>query len=273
MFAYEFAGDNDTAPSEKALSHVSSYASDEPEAEVIDANDPTLERFPSNREEIIEKVRTIGTGLNEDRPSFDGIPLSPVVGPGRRHSAEPVADLLSVSPTPGDSGTGRSEVRLEPQRVSRSRDNLRPSVSGGSLHCIVEESAVEESAVEDEQDEDLPESAAEVAAVPELDTDVSADTESDDPSDTAIVADESEPSRAVEEQHSEQEESAPEATEVGEASSQGSGLATDEAQVSYLSSTGIIAPQNVNWFTYFFQLLFVDWMGAFFGKVFSRRRA
>ncbi|KAK0673934.1 hypothetical protein QBC41DRAFT_310935 [Cercophora samala] len=45
----------------------------------IDLNDPTLERFPSNREEIIDTVRKLETSLNEDQASFEGAPPSPVI--------------------------------------------------------------------------------------------------------------------------------------------------------------------------------------------------
>ncbi|KAK3375013.1 hypothetical protein B0H63DRAFT_481576 [Podospora didyma] len=50
----------------------------------IDVNDPTLERFPSNREEIIDTVRKIETGLGEDRAVFEAVPPSPIVTSSRR---------------------------------------------------------------------------------------------------------------------------------------------------------------------------------------------
>ncbi|EFX00305.1 hypothetical protein CMQ_7307 [Grosmannia clavigera kw1407] len=333
MFAYELAAENDTVLSEKALSHVS--ASEEAIDEAFDPNDPTLERFPSNRDEILEKVRTIETGLNEDRTSFDGIPLSPVVGPGRRHSNEPVVDML-----PTDSGADRSEVRLESHTVSRSRDSLRPSISGASLHCIVEESAVEESvgefaveeatveeaaveisavelsavelpavelsaaeisaveisavelpavdvyAVEkqtgdDEQVPSRPQSAGNDAAVPEPDTHLSAGIEASDPSEADIdVAEEPELAGSEQDQDSEQRETTPRALEAVEAAvvpadvpGVEDGEATDEAQLSSPVSTGIKVTGNDNWLASFFRLVFVDWIGAFFARLFNWRRA
>lgn len=46
-----------------------------------DFDDPTLERFPSTRDEIISTVRNVGTGLNEDRTSISGVPPSPLFRP------------------------------------------------------------------------------------------------------------------------------------------------------------------------------------------------
>ncbi|KAK0748589.1 hypothetical protein B0T21DRAFT_356858 [Apiosordaria backusii] len=45
----------------------------------IDFNDPTIERFPSNREGIIDTVRKLETSLNEDQAAFEGAPPSPVI--------------------------------------------------------------------------------------------------------------------------------------------------------------------------------------------------
>lgn len=67
--------------------------------EEIDLNDPTLERFPSNREEIIDTVRKLEGGLNEDHADVEGlVPLSPVVGPSGPQNHDLVGDFLVSSP-------------------------------------------------------------------------------------------------------------------------------------------------------------------------------
>lgn len=48
--------------------------------ENIDINDPTLERFPSNRDEIIDTVRKLETGLEEDQVLIEDAPPSPIIG-------------------------------------------------------------------------------------------------------------------------------------------------------------------------------------------------
>lgn len=65
----------------------------------IDLNDPTLEKFPSNREEIIDRVRKLEGGLNEDHSDVEGlIPLSPLVGPSGPQNHDLVGDFLVSSP-------------------------------------------------------------------------------------------------------------------------------------------------------------------------------
>lgn len=46
-----------------------------------DFDDPTLEKFPSTKEEIISAVRKVETGLNEDHTSVSGVPPSPMFHP------------------------------------------------------------------------------------------------------------------------------------------------------------------------------------------------
>ncbi|KAK3379576.1 hypothetical protein B0T24DRAFT_523218 [Lasiosphaeria ovina] len=87
LFSYEYAGlyDDDGGPradeAEEARQHEGKSPKEEEELDLdnIDVNDPTLERFPSNREEIIDTVRKIETGLAEDQPAFEGVPPSPIV--------------------------------------------------------------------------------------------------------------------------------------------------------------------------------------------------
>ncbi|KAK4198164.1 hypothetical protein QBC40DRAFT_284210 [Triangularia verruculosa] len=70
----------------------------------IDLNDPTLERFPSNREGIMDTVRKLETSLNEDQASFEGAPPSPVIhSPLDHEGPEDVTDYIlgdsSIPPT------------------------------------------------------------------------------------------------------------------------------------------------------------------------------
>ncbi|KAK0722733.1 hypothetical protein B0T26DRAFT_674406 [Lasiosphaeria miniovina] len=87
LFPYEYAGlyDDDEGPradeAEVARQHEGKSPKEEEDLDLdnIDVNDPTLERFPSNREEIIDTVRKIETGLSEDQPAFEAVPPSPIV--------------------------------------------------------------------------------------------------------------------------------------------------------------------------------------------------
>ncbi|RKU40280.1 hypothetical protein DL546_000218 [Coniochaeta pulveracea] len=125
----------------------------------IDLNDPTLERFPSNREEIIDTVRKLEGGLNEDQADVEGlVPASPIVGPSgpQNHDALVGGDLLLTSPVGASPVAGRGSRLLElPGRASLgsvSSDRL----SAASLGSISE--AEEEEAIDD--DDGAPEPAS-----------------------------------------------------------------------------------------------------------------
>ncbi|KAK4190341.1 hypothetical protein QBC35DRAFT_378029 [Podospora australis] len=83
LFAHELAGvpspDGEIREPELEEEHYHADRSpiEDIDPDEVDLNDPTLERFPSNREEIIEKVRKLETSLTEDQPSFEGAPPSP----------------------------------------------------------------------------------------------------------------------------------------------------------------------------------------------------
>ncbi len=107
-----------------------------------DLDDPTLERFPSNREEILETVRKIESGLNEDRASLEGVPPSPLVGPGRRSSNDFSVDHFLISPSVSPT-IRRSVRRLDIPHGSKTPER---SSSLASLHSIVEETGPDEEA-------------------------------------------------------------------------------------------------------------------------------
>jgi hypothetical protein len=100
LFAYEcFSGPEDDQAVPKAHEDVPSeprYSFDEDSA-AVDMNDPTLERFPSNRDEIMDTVRRMETSLDADQTHFEAVPPSPVVG-----SAKDVDEAygLSLSSSP-----------------------------------------------------------------------------------------------------------------------------------------------------------------------------
>ena len=97
-----------------------------------DLNDPTLEAFPSGRDDILNTVRRIETGLGEDQSAFECAALSPVVGLQRRGSNDILGDYFVVSPTATSPVVTRSQERL---RVPRSPQG---SVSSMSLQSIRE---------------------------------------------------------------------------------------------------------------------------------------
>ncbi|KAM0559582.1 hypothetical protein ACHAPJ_004106 [Fusarium lateritium] len=95
----------------------------------IDVNDPTLEKFPSERGSILDAIRTIQTHLGEDHTHLDDIPSSPRVVSSRRTSLDSNDDMClspaSLSPT----ATRRRESRPSYSGFGRSRS----AVSLGSI--------------------------------------------------------------------------------------------------------------------------------------------
>lgn len=94
-------------------------AEDDVDPDKIDVNDPTLEPFPFNREEIINTVRKLETGLGEDQASFEGAPLSPIVGLPRRGTEDFTGDFLLASPIPVSPVVPRAPRRLEVPKSPR----------------------------------------------------------------------------------------------------------------------------------------------------------
>ena len=124
--------------------------------EDVDLNDPTLVKFPSNRDEIIDTVRKLEGGLNEDHSDVEGlIPLSPVVGPSGPQNHDLVGDFLVSSPAvsspivPRGSGSGSGSRLLNLPRASLGSMSSDRS-SALSLGSISE---AEEAGVDDEAGE------------------------------------------------------------------------------------------------------------------------
>lgn len=87
--------------------------------EVEDYDDPRLERFPSNRNEIMDAVRKIETGLDEDHASFEGVPPSPVVG----RSGRSMDELLETLPIAAMPTSPRVSKRLDRPRSPSDRSS------------------------------------------------------------------------------------------------------------------------------------------------------
>lgn len=103
MFAYELVGEVDSGqePVQEGQEH-------EPEPEFknyedVDPNDPTIEKFPEDRKGILSKINTTQSSLSPDETRFEGVPLSPVVGPtgspmfGRGVSESPISPAHKAS--------------------------------------------------------------------------------------------------------------------------------------------------------------------------------
>lgn len=144
LFAHECIGmydDGDDAEDREAderdFQHeAETHDQSEADNDNVDLNDPTLERFPSDRDEIIDAVRKLETGLEEDQPSFECVPLSPVFPTARRGSEDPVADLL-LTPIPVSPIIPRINKRLDLSRSPRlAASSNHPSMA--SLHSISE---------------------------------------------------------------------------------------------------------------------------------------
>ncbi|CAK7232728.1 hypothetical protein SCUCBS95973_008356 [Sporothrix curviconia] len=103
VFAYEFAGTYDM-PVNTATSEASPVSQAVADDELdFDPADPTLERFPSNREEILSRVRTLETGLDEDVATYEGYPASPIASrrlDAHKHNTSRDSLVLDQSPSP-----------------------------------------------------------------------------------------------------------------------------------------------------------------------------
>lgn len=130
-----YESDNDTGPQD---SHGPGKhgRGDHIDADGTDLNDPTLERFPSNWEEIVDTVRKLEGGLNEDHATAGGMPLSPAISASRRFSCDPTGDLVvspvAVSPVASRKSRHLGVPRSPPGSVGSDRS------SALSLHSIPE---------------------------------------------------------------------------------------------------------------------------------------
>lgn len=105
MFAYELVGEIDSGqePVPEGEEHEHEPTAEFENAEDVDLNDPTIERFPKDREGILSKIKTSQSSLSPDETRFEGVSLSPVVGPsgsplfGRGISESPISPMHRAS--------------------------------------------------------------------------------------------------------------------------------------------------------------------------------
>lgn len=137
LFAHECAGlyEDDEIPGAEEAAKADKTNGFDHERYTEDFDDPTLERFPSNKDEIISTVRKVETGLNADQTSVDGVPPSPIV----KSQQSSVADVPSDRGEPDSPISARGQQSLSlPAPVSQQPLGER-SLSASSLHSIAED--------------------------------------------------------------------------------------------------------------------------------------
>ncbi|KAF7857165.1 hypothetical protein EAF04_009406 [Stromatinia cepivora] len=94
LFAHECNGPPTTEERLEYESTQNRSAAPEPMFQEFDPNDPSLEPFPNNFNQILQHVRRLENQLSEDQTDRDGVPLTPVAN-GNNHTG---GDLLTPSP-------------------------------------------------------------------------------------------------------------------------------------------------------------------------------
>ncbi|KAJ8068041.1 hypothetical protein OCU04_003618 [Sclerotinia nivalis] len=94
LFAHECNGPPTTEERLEYESAQNRSAAPEPMFQEFDPNDPSLEPFPNNFNQILQHVRRLENQLSEDQTDRDGVPLTPVAN-GNNHTS---GDLLTPSP-------------------------------------------------------------------------------------------------------------------------------------------------------------------------------
>jgi hypothetical protein len=103
LFAHELVGPHDGEMESPITSEsVDSPIKPEPQEEIIDMNDPTLERFPEDRISILTHIRSCESRMSEDETNVQGVPPSPIA---RAKSRSPSIDTpgsarLDAQPSP-----------------------------------------------------------------------------------------------------------------------------------------------------------------------------
>ncbi|KAH6687180.1 hypothetical protein F5X68DRAFT_152660 [Plectosphaerella plurivora] len=149
--AVEFGDDDDEPPRSPLLEQEerSHHGSVDYDLDKYDLNDPTLERWPSNdRRSIYDAVRKVETGTNEDQTFFLGSPVSPLVGARR----------LSMDDEAIDTSAPASPLLAKKLDVPVSRKKSHSSVVSNksltSLAAIVEEGGRQRAAAAEEPTEE-----------------------------------------------------------------------------------------------------------------------
>lgn len=221
----------------------------------LDYDNPMLEKFPSDsRESILAAVRQIETSTEEDRTVFEGIP-SPMVSP-----------TDSRSP---------STLALDPQLQHADR----PNGSLGNMHSDRTSSMSLQSI--DESPEEHSDS-----RVPAKDPDVSTlSLQNDGPASPSVVFAGAKAPVVTLELPSDEDSERDEGISMGKSTAKDSETdnlrkrntttPTDRSASSASVHTLREANKDGNWLQAFTRLLFVDWIGGLFSKLFygNRRKA
>ena len=162
LFAHECAGlyEDDEIPGAKGVEQQSeSLNGGLHEHTEEDFADPTLEKFPSTRDEIMTTVRKVSSGLNADETSFEGTPPSPIV----RERNPSIVDVLGETQSSDES----PKLTSAPRRLSLPRPESRESMSERSLSAVslgsIAEGAEEEDVGTDKAEDSKAEDIAPVA--------------------------------------------------------------------------------------------------------------
>ncbi|APA15112.1 hypothetical protein SS1G_08690 [Sclerotinia sclerotiorum 1980 UF-70] len=94
LFAHECNGPPTTEERLEYESTQNRSAAPEPMFQEFDPNDPSLEPFPNNFNQILQHVRRLSNQLSEDQTDVDGVSVTPVAN-GNNHTN---GDLLTPSP-------------------------------------------------------------------------------------------------------------------------------------------------------------------------------
>lgn len=128
---------------------------DEQQAKIVNGNthdkakedfeDPTLERFPSSRSEILAAVRKVETGLNANQTLHEGVPPSPVFRSRTRSTGDGNGEQQSPELSPVSS-KGSQHLPLPAQ----AQENLgERSLSAASLGSIAEDDEADAATAEE----------------------------------------------------------------------------------------------------------------------------
>lgn len=147
LFSHECVGmyEPDEAPGgdeeDESVLHATEVQDFDPHK--VDLNDPTLEHFPSARDDIIDTVRKLESGLPVDHASFNGKYPSPVVNPSRRGTEDITGDFSLAPPSTSSPPTQR------PPKKSP-RGSIGSLNATASLHSISEDEEPGEELAEEE---------------------------------------------------------------------------------------------------------------------------
>lgn len=173
LFAHECLGevtypDDEPKSPRSAIEEREHAGSVEYNLDKYDLNDPSLERWPSDRKSIIDAVRKVETCRNEDQTYFLGSPVSPIMGARRTSIDEEVLDFSGPS-------SPLTTKKLDAPR-KKSHSSVTSTKSLTSLASIAEEGAkgrpinqvdeIEEQGSETPRQEDLLKSPQPMVSVP-----------------------------------------------------------------------------------------------------------